>query len=82
VIYLTAYLDQATIDAAKITKPYGYILKPYDEQDLQTTLEMALYKHAFEKQLLEKEKWLSVTLQIYRGGGDHHRCRRPHHLYQ
>lgn len=45
VIFLTAYADENTLNKAKITEPYGYILKPYKEIDLHTTIEMALYKH-------------------------------------
>ena len=45
IIFLTAYADENTLNKAKITEPYGYILKPYKEIDLHTTIEMALYKH-------------------------------------
>lgn len=45
VIFLTAYADENTLSKAKITEPYGYILKPFKEVDLHTTIEMALYKH-------------------------------------
>ena len=47
-IYLTSYADQETIDRAKLTMPYGYIIKPFDERDLLSSIEMALYRH--EKQ--------------------------------
>lgn len=53
VIYLTAYADESTLNQAKITEPYGYVLKPFDERELKTTIEMALYKHRAEK---EKQK--------------------------
>ncbi|MBU4259376.1 MAG: response regulator, partial [Desulfobacteraceae bacterium] len=45
VVYLTAYSDDTTLQRAKITEPYGYILKPFQERELYTTIEMALYKH-------------------------------------
>ncbi len=45
VIFLTAYADENTINKAKISEPYGYIIKPFKDNDLQTTIEMALYKH-------------------------------------
>lgn len=45
VIFLTAYADESTIQKAKISEPYGYIIKPFKDNDLQTTIEMALYKH-------------------------------------
>ena len=62
VIYLTAYADQNTLDSAKKTQPYGYILKPFEEQDLKTTVEMALYKFGMEAKLRENEHLLSTTL--------------------
>lgn len=42
-IYLTSYADRATVDRAKHTRPMGYIVKPFDERDLFTTLEIALH---------------------------------------
>jgi two-component system cell cycle sensor histidine kinase/response regulator CckA len=55
IIYLTAYADEPTLERAKKTRPYGYIPKPFQEIELKTTIEMALYKHAFEVQLKESE---------------------------
>ncbi|MEM2144088.1 MAG: response regulator [Candidatus Jordarchaeaceae archaeon] len=54
VIFLTAYADENTLEKAKVTEPYGYIIKPYKEVDLHTSIEMALYKHKKRKDL-EKE---------------------------
>lgn len=54
VIFLTAYADDATLDKAKIAEPYGYIIKPFKEIDLHTTIEMAIYKHQKEREI-EKE---------------------------
>lgn len=62
VIYLTAYADVNTLQRAQITEPYGYILKPFDETQLHSTIEMALYKHQMEKKLQESERWLATTL--------------------
>lgn len=45
VIFLTAYADESTFAKAKVTEPYGYIIKPFKEIDLHTSIEMALYKH-------------------------------------
>jgi PAS domain S-box-containing protein len=51
VIYLTAYADKALLDRAKITEPYGYIIKPYDKRELQSAIEMACYKHTHDLKL-------------------------------
>jgi two-component system cell cycle sensor histidine kinase/response regulator CckA len=56
IIYLTAYEDEETLDRAKITEPLGYILKPFEERDLHTTMEMALYKHSMETRLHDSEE--------------------------
>jgi PAS domain S-box-containing protein len=63
VVYLTAYTDEETLSRAKVTEPYGYILKPFEARDLNTTIEMALYKHQTEQQLRQREQWLSTTLK-------------------
>ena len=55
-IFLTALSDRATLERAKKVLPYGYIVKPFDNHDLSTAIELALYKHSVE---LEK---LSITI--------------------
>lgn len=62
VIYLTAYSDDAFLAKAKITEPYGYILKPFRELELKTTIEMALYKNAMEQALRISEETTRVLL--------------------
>ncbi len=62
VIYLTAHSDEATLERAKLSQPYGYVLKPFEERELSTTIEMALYKHRSDMQLREQREWLRVTL--------------------
>jgi len=56
VIYLTAYADEDTLRRAKVTGPFGYILKPFEERELQTIIEIALCKHEMEKKLRESEE--------------------------
>jgi PAS domain S-box-containing protein len=63
VIYMTAYADAATLKRAKITGPFGYILKPFGERELSSTIEMALYRHEMEQRLRESEQWFSATLK-------------------
>src|SRR5262249_39589473 len=62
VVYLSAYRDDKTLERAKVTEPFGYLLKPYEERELHTTIEMALYKHRMEQQLRVTEQWLAATL--------------------
>lgn len=56
VIYLTAHADVATLDRAKLTDPFGYILKPFVNRELQTSIDMALYKHRMGMKLKESEE--------------------------
>ena len=60
VIFLTAYADEPTLERAKITEPYGYVLKPFDERELHSAIQMALYKHRMEKLAQENERTIRV----------------------
>ncbi len=63
VIFLTAYADESTLNKAKVTEPYGYIIKPFKEIDLHTSIEMALYKHGKEQELRkERDLYSSIVL--------------------
>jgi len=62
VIYLTAHSDEATLQRARLTGPFGYIIKPINQRDLQRTIEMALYKSQIEMKLRKKEQLLSSIL--------------------
>lgn len=62
VIYLTAFADDTTLSKAKLTEPHGYILKPFKEIDLHTTIEMAIHKHSKEREVkVENELLKSLT---------------------
>jgi two-component system cell cycle sensor histidine kinase/response regulator CckA len=63
VLYLTAYADEQTLERAKLTEPFGYVLKPFEERRLHTAVQMALYKHTMERRLRESEQWLAATLR-------------------
>ncbi len=58
VIYLTAYADKILLDRAKVTEPYGYVIKPYDERELHSVIEMALYKHTIEREIKKRDSIL------------------------
>jgi DNA-binding LytR/AlgR family response regulator len=62
VIFLTSFIDQDTIDRAKVTEPYGYLVKPFNEGDLKTTVEMALFKFSKDRELRLSEQRLSNAL--------------------
>ena len=62
IIFCTAYSNDETLQRAKITAPYGYILKPFDNRELEVNIEIALYKHRTERTLLETEGRLNTTL--------------------
>ncbi len=62
VVFLTAHTDSLTLERAKHAGPYGYIVKPVASAALQTTIEIALYKHQMERQLEESEAWLRAAL--------------------
>jgi len=55
IVFLTAHSDDNTIQRAKLTEPYGYIIKPFEIKDLQSTIEIALYKYKMEARLTESE---------------------------
>ncbi len=58
VIYLTAYADERTLSKAKVSEPYGYIIKPFKEIDLHTSIEMAVYKHEKESDIKKERDFL------------------------
>jgi PAS domain S-box-containing protein len=62
VVFLTAYADESTLQRAKLAEPFGYILKPYKEQDIHTAIQVALYKHQMDARVRNKEKWFSSVL--------------------
>lgn len=58
VVFITAFADEATIQRAKGTEPYGYLIKPFGKKELQSTIEIALYKYGRERRLKTNEQWL------------------------
>jgi DNA-binding NarL/FixJ family response regulator len=55
VVYLTAFSDEATLERAQKTSPFGYIVKPFSDRTLKTTLRLALLKYKAEKKDSERD---------------------------
>lgn len=67
IVYVTGHSDEKIVDKAKMTEPSAYLLKPIDEKKLHVTVEIALHKHAIEKQFRERmEKALQESEDRYR----------------
>ena len=64
VIYLTANADHPTVERAKVTEPFGYVIKPFEERELHTTIEVALYKHQAEHKLVESEERYRLLAEL------------------
>ncbi|OGT98620.1 MAG: hypothetical protein A2X80_09650, partial [Geobacteraceae bacterium GWB2_52_12] len=63
VIFLTAHSDHATLERAKLTDPFGYLLKPFEDLGLETHIEMALYKHRDERKLRQAHDELELRVE-------------------
>ncbi len=63
VVYITSFADDLTFERAKLTEPFGYLIKPFEERELELTIETALYKARMQLLLKEKEQWLSTILR-------------------
>ncbi|MEH2066879.1 MAG: ATP-binding protein [Nostoc sp.] len=62
IIFLTAYGDENTLERAKITQPFGYIVKPFTTKDLRIAIEIGLLKHQLERELRENRDQLATLL--------------------
>lgn len=67
VVFLTAYADESTLMKAKVTEPYGYIIKPFKEIDLHTSIEMAIYKHGKEQEIIRERDLLYSIVESKEG---------------
>ena len=64
VVYLTAYADKKTLERAKITEPFGYIIKPFEDRELHSVIEIALYKHRMEGKLKKTQQELMQSEKL------------------
>ncbi|MBY4896161.1 response regulator [Cupriavidus sp. AU9028] len=62
VVFLTAYADRETVQRATLTEPFGYLVKPFEDSQLRTVVQMALYKYAAEQRLRQSESRFAATL--------------------
>lgn len=53
IIYLTAYRNEEILERAKLTEPYAYIVKPFEERELRTNVEIVLNRHRAEKERIK-----------------------------
>lgn len=68
IIYLTAYTDRQRLERARTTDPYGYLVKPFDERELRTTIGIALHKAEMDRRLRAAKRWSeSVLASIHDG---------------
>jgi len=63
VVYLTGFSDKNTLERAKITHPFGYILKPVEEQELYVAIETAVHQHQANREIQDREQWLMRVLR-------------------
>ena len=64
IVFLTAYAEDTTLQRAKLAEPFGYILKPFEDRELKTILEMALYKHRADEEIRRLNRLYAVLSQV------------------
>ena len=67
VIFLTAYSDSEIIEEVRKTGPYGYLLKPFNEQEMYITIEVALFRHSMDRALRESEQRYRLFVEHFQG---------------
>ncbi len=63
VVFLTAFADDAILQRSKLAEPFGYIVKPFDERELHSVIEIALTKHQAEQRLRQSREELAIILR-------------------
>lgn len=77
IVYLTSHTDEATLQRAKLSAPFGYLTKPFRERELHMTLQVSLYRHGVERQLRTQKHWFNTILDSVEDGiivVDSHGC--------
>jgi len=64
IVFLTAYAEEHTLQRAKLAEPFGYILKPFEDRELHTIIEIAIYKHRAEQEIRHLNRLYAVLSQI------------------
>ena len=62
VVFLTAHATESILDRAKLSEPFGYVLKPFKDRELQAVIEMALYKANMSQKLRDSNSLLKKAL--------------------
>ena len=68
VIYLTAYADPHTVERAMVTSSAGYLLKPYQANELRITIELALHRAQHDRHMRERLRWIAATVRCIGDG--------------
>ena len=63
-IFLSAYSEDSTLERAKRAEPYGFLLKPFDDRELKSAIEIALHKHRTEEELRRMNRLYNVLSQV------------------
>jgi diguanylate cyclase (GGDEF)-like protein/PAS domain S-box-containing protein len=68
IIYLTAFADEKTLSRARLTEAYGYLIKPFEDRELRSSIVMALYKYQIEQKLKESEERYALATRAANDG--------------
>jgi two-component system, sensor histidine kinase and response regulator len=62
VVYLAGHSDEPTLSRARVTQPFGYVLKPFEDREIEVAIQIAIFRHQMERALRENEKRLDAIL--------------------
>lgn len=67
VVFLTAHSDHRTLQRAKLSEPFGYLVKPFSGTELRTTLEVAVHKHRQDRKAEDRAQWFARVHEVVGG---------------